>query len=135
MNNSGLRLKILTLDTSGRGQHSKYIPKAFTEKGLYMLATILKSPRATQTTLAIVETFAKMREFSRIVTQLPDAQEETEQKALLRRSGDIFADILDDNILEVSGDETTFELDLAIVKVKHTVKRDKKKNKKMSKGV
>jgi hypothetical protein len=37
-------------------------PKAFTEKGLYMLATILKSPRATQTTLAIVETFAQIRE-------------------------------------------------------------------------
>src|SRR5262245_31351974 len=33
-------------------------PKAFTEKGLYMLATILKSPRAIETTIAIVETFA-----------------------------------------------------------------------------
>lgn len=32
---------------------SRYLPKAFTEKGLYMLATILKSPRATQTTIAI----------------------------------------------------------------------------------
>jgi len=32
--------------------------KAFTEKGLYMLATILKSEQATQTTLAIIETFA-----------------------------------------------------------------------------
>ena len=30
---------------------------AFTERGLYMLATILKSPRATQTTLAIIDTF------------------------------------------------------------------------------
>jgi prophage antirepressor-like protein len=30
------------------------LPKAFTEKGLYMLATILKSPKATQTTIAIV---------------------------------------------------------------------------------
>ena len=34
---------------------SPALPKAFTEKGLYMLATILKSPRATQTTLAIIE--------------------------------------------------------------------------------
>lgn len=31
-------------------KHSKVNPKAFTEKGLYMLATILKSPQATQTT-------------------------------------------------------------------------------------
>ncbi len=40
------------------------MPKVFTEKGLYMLATILKSPKAAQTTIAIVETFAKIRELS-----------------------------------------------------------------------
>ena len=33
-----LRSKILTLKNGGRGQHSKYPPKAFTKKGLYMLA-------------------------------------------------------------------------------------------------
>ena len=54
-----LRLKFLTLRSSGWGQHTKYLPQAFTEKGLYMLATILKSPRATHTTIAIVETFTK----------------------------------------------------------------------------
>ena len=37
-----LRSKISTLKKSGRGQHPKYPPKVFTEKGLYMLATILK---------------------------------------------------------------------------------------------
>ena len=57
---SSLRSKISTLKTSGRGEHTKYPPKAFTEKGLYMLATILKSPKATQTTIAIIETFAKI---------------------------------------------------------------------------
>ena len=31
-----LRSKILTLKNAGRGQHSKYPPKAFTEKGLYL---------------------------------------------------------------------------------------------------
>ena len=41
---------------------SGVMPKAFTEKGLYMLATILRSPQATLTTLVIVETFAKIRE-------------------------------------------------------------------------
>ena len=41
---------------------SPALPKAFTEKGLYMLATILKSEKATDTTIAIVEAFAKMRE-------------------------------------------------------------------------
>jgi len=42
---SNLKLKFLT--SSWGGKHK--LPKAFTEKGLYMLATILKSPRATQT--------------------------------------------------------------------------------------
>jgi len=92
-----------------------------------MLATILKSPTATQTTLAIVETFAKIREFARIVTQLPDVKEEAQHKALMKQGGDIFMDILDDNILEITGDEITFELDLAILKVKKKVKRKMKK--------
>ena len=35
-----LRSQIVILNGSGRGQHAKYVPKAFTEKGLYMLATI-----------------------------------------------------------------------------------------------
>ena len=44
---SALRSKILTLEQKGgKGRHSKYNIKAFTEKGLYMLATILKTPRA-----------------------------------------------------------------------------------------
>ncbi len=43
-------------------KHSTAMPKAFTEKGLYMLAIILKSPKATITTLAIIDIFAKVRE-------------------------------------------------------------------------
>jgi hypothetical protein len=38
--------------------------KVFTEKGLYMLATILKSPKATQTTISMEETFVKIREIN-----------------------------------------------------------------------
>lgn len=41
------------------------------EKGLYMLATILKSPKATETTLAIIDTFTKVREISRTIKTLP----------------------------------------------------------------
>ena len=42
-------------------KHSTVAPKAFTEQGLYLLATILKSSLATQTTIAIIETFTKIR--------------------------------------------------------------------------
>jgi len=101
-------------------------PAAFTEKGLYMLATILKSPYATQTTIAIVETFSRIREFVRTINQLPVTKKESEQKNLMKRSAHILAEVLDNNSLEVSGDETTIELNLAVVKLKHTIKREKR---------
>ena len=44
---------------------SRSLPKAFTEKGLYMLATILKSKNALNVTFAIIETFTKVRSLKR----------------------------------------------------------------------
>jgi ORF6N domain len=55
--------------TSIKGGKVK-LPSAFTEKGLYMLATILKSSQATQATLSIIETFSKIRELSRSIKEL-----------------------------------------------------------------
>src|ERR1700677_4665880 len=46
--------------TSIKGGKVK-LPTVFTERGLYMLATILKSPQAIQTTIAIINTFAKLK--------------------------------------------------------------------------
>ncbi|MDR2590181.1 MAG: ORF6N domain-containing protein [Oscillospiraceae bacterium] len=108
-------------------KHTKAMPTAFTEKGLYMLATILKSPQATQTTIAIVEAFAKMREFTKMISQLPDVHDESKQKTLMQRSGEILSEVLDDNSLEISGDETTIEFNFALMKFKHTTKREKRK--------
>ena len=122
-----LRSKFSTLSGNGWGQHTKFKPKAFTEKGLYMLATILKSPTATQTTIAIVETFAKLREFSNIISTLTDVHDESEQESLMIRGGEIISEILDETIMEVIGNETSFELNLGALKVKHTVKREKRK--------
>jgi len=107
-------------------KHSTVMPCAFTEKGLYMLATILKSSKATQTTIAIVETFAKIRELSRAMSLLPEIKEKDQQKLLMQKSGEILMDVLSNDALEVSGDETTIELNLAFMKVKHTIKRSKK---------
>lgn len=108
-------------------KYSSALPTAFTEKGLYMLATILKSSQATETTIAIVETFAKMRELSRVINKLPELEDESQQKTLMQKSAEILADVLDDNALSISGDETTIELNFAILKVKHTIKREKQK--------
>ena len=47
---------------SGRGQHLKYSPRVFTESGLAMLSTVLKSKQAIQINIAIMRTFVRMRE-------------------------------------------------------------------------
>jgi len=104
---------------------SPVLPKAFTEKGLYMLATILKSQKATQTTIEIVEAFAKLRELSRTFSQLSETTDEPTQKSLMQKSGEIIADILGDN-LEVTDAETTWEVNLALMKFKRTVRQKKK---------
>jgi phage regulator Rha-like protein len=120
-----LKSKKLILKEHGRGKHVKYLPKAFTEKGLYMLATILKGEKATQTTIDIIEAFAKIRELSRIVAGLADQPDEPKQKALMQRGGEIIAEILDDG-LHVSDTESTVEINFALMKFKHTVKRSRK---------
>ena len=102
------------------------IPKAFTEKGLYMLATILKNKKATQTTLSIIEAFSRMRELGRELHQLQLAGNEKEKRPILQRSGEIIAEIFE-NDLDTSESETTFEVNFAVIKFKHTVKKDKKR--------
>ena len=100
-------------------------PKAFSERGLYMLATILKSPVATETTIAIIETFAKVRELSRNISQLSEQSDEKQQKTLMQKSGELISDILSDDFQTV-GTETTIEFNLSVLKVKHTVKKKPK---------
>lgn len=58
-----LRSKISTLEIKGRGKYSKYASRVFTEQGIYMLATILKSKVATEVSIAIMDTFVKMRHY------------------------------------------------------------------------
>ena len=87
-------------------------PKAFTEQGLYMLATILKSPQATQTTLAIIEAFTKMRQLGRNIRELADTTSDADKKQLMQRAGEIITDIFADD-LEPLESETTYELNFA----------------------
>ena len=103
---------------------SPVLPKAFTEKGLYMLATILKSPKATQTTIAIIETFAKIKELTRTVSKISESHDEQEQKGLIQHGGDILSDLLYQEI-PISSTETSVELNFAVLKLRHTIKRKK----------
>jgi hypothetical protein len=120
-----LRSKISTLEIGRRGKFSKYQLKAFTDKGLYMLATILKSPQATETTLAIIETYAKLKQFVNAIQKIRVDDTETKKEAILQKGSELFSEIISDE-LKMDETETTIELNLALLKLKHTVKRKKK---------
>lgn len=111
--------------STAKSAMTRVAPKAFTEKGLYMLATILKSPQATQATISIVETFTKLRELSRNVKALSVAQNKADKKTLMQKSGELITEIFDDD-LQTSETESSFELNFAVLKFKHTVKKKAK---------
>ncbi len=118
----GLKSKFLTSIKGGKMK----LPNAFTEQGLYMLATILKSPKATQTTLAIIETFTKIRQLGRSIKELSSAASDADKKRLMQKTGELITDIFADD-LEPLESETTIELNFALLKFKHTVKQGRKK--------
>ena len=103
---------------------SRVLPKVFTEKGLYMLATILKSKRAQDVTFAIIETFAKVRYLKREIIELHKEEDVKKQTARMQRFGEVISDIVMPD-LETSETESTLELNFLIGKIKHTVKRVK----------
>jgi len=119
-----LRWKFSTTNLS----KTRVLPKAFTEKGLYMLATILKGDRAIDTTIEIIEVFAKMRAMSKSIIELmKDHENEQKQKILVQKGEELFEDIIG-SALDTVDTETSFELNLAAFKIKHTVKRSKNAN-------
>lgn len=125
-----LRSKILTLEqTEGKGHHSKYCFKAFTEKGLYMLATILKSPLATDATIAIIETFAKVRDLKRELVELHKETNKEKQSSGMNHFGEVLTDLVMPD-LTTAETESSLELNFIIGKLKHTVKRVRKEDNK-----
>jgi hypothetical protein len=58
---AGIRHQRGTLNESDRGRHRKYLPYAFTEQGVAMLSTVLRSQTAIQVSIHIMRTFVEMR--------------------------------------------------------------------------
>ena len=112
-----LRSKILTTNVSAKNRNPT---KVFTERGLYMLATILKGERAEKTTLAIIDTFVQVRELARTMEAVEDGG--AQQRTLLQRTGDLLAEVVGHN-LSTRTTETEIELNFAVVKIKHKVIR------------
>ena len=122
-----LRSKISTTKVSSK---SRTLPKVFTEKGLYMLATILKSKSALNVTFAIIETFAQVRSLKRELVDLHKETNPEKQTKKMRHFGKVLSDIVMPD-LETSETESTLELNFFIGKIKHTVNRVKKSSAKI----
>jgi hypothetical protein len=58
--NELLKSQIVTLKP-GRGKHRKYLPYAFTEQGVAMLSSVLKSERAIRVNIEIMRSFVRLR--------------------------------------------------------------------------
>lgn len=99
--------------------------KVFTEKGLYMLATILKSKSALNVTFAIIETFTKVRNLKRELVELHKETDPQVQSSKMHDFGKMLSDIVMPD-LETLETESTLELNFFIGKIKHTVKRVKR---------
>ena len=87
-----------------------------------MLATILKSPQATQTTIAIIEAFSKLKSLSRNIKALSVVTDNAQKQSLLQKSGEIITEILGDDLVS-NETETSIELNFAVLKYKHVLKR------------
>jgi hypothetical protein len=73
--------------------------------------------------------FSKSRNISRNIKALSIAQDGSQKQNLLQKSGEIITEILDDNLVS-NESETTIELNFAVLKFKHTIKKTTKNEKK-----
>lgn len=119
-----LRSKISSTNVSVMSRNST---RVFTERGLYMLATILKSERARAVTFAIIETFYKVRSLKRELLQLHQESDKEKQTSMMKHFGELLTDIVMPD-LQTNETETQLELNFVIGKLKHSVKRIRKES-------
>lgn len=121
---------IKNFDNLSKLKYSPHLPKLFTEKGLYMLATILKGDLATQTTIKIIETFANIKKLTRNLNSINENQTKEEQQQLVEESNILLEKVIDiEPTRELKDDETEvetkIELNLGFAKISRIIKTKK----------
>ena len=98
-----LRSKFSSANLSSK---SRVVPKAFTEKGLYMLATVLKSCRAVEATFAIIETYAEVRamEINFLIGKLKHTVRRSRKAEGVATGKDVRVRLLEARIRELSAE-------------------------------
>lgn len=110
---------------SPKGGGKVKLPTAITERDLYMLATILKSPQAVKTTIAIIDTFAQIKELTRSVYEFAKSKNDEYRVKIFENSTMIVADLLD-NELTVSQHKTNLKIKLPFVEISRKIIKTKK---------
>ena len=118
-----LKSKILISKVSDNNRRGA--TKVFTEKGLYMLATILRGNRARDVSFVIIETFAKVQSLKRELLELHKETDKQAQSSMMEHFGEALADIVMPD-LQTQETESSLEINFLVGKIKHTVKRVRK---------
>ena len=87
-----------------------------------MLATVLRSDRAVDATVAIVETFDKVQTLKQELLELHQEKDKEKQASKIQHFGEVLTDIVMPD-LQTSETESSLEINFLIGKIKHTVKR------------
>ncbi|HAH24207.1 MAG TPA: DNA-binding protein [Prolixibacteraceae bacterium] len=76
---NSLRSQFVTLET-GRGKYTKYLPYAFTEQGVSMLSSVLKTSKAIHVNIQVIRAFVFMRHYALTHKDLTERLQELENK-------------------------------------------------------
>lgn len=106
-----LRSQIVTLKT-GRGEHAKYLPLAFTEQGVAMLSGIIHSKRAIQMNIAIMRAFVELRKVLLLKSDFKVKLDEIKERlgghdVQLTQIYEAIENILDENAAKTKWDNRT----------------------------
>lgn len=116
---SRLRSQIVMLETDGRGKYPKYPPFAFTEIGVAMLSSVLRSNTAIHANRAIMRAFVAMRNYIAITTTVnPEIEAIRAKLALLERNDEDNMEAINDLSEDMRKEIDNIYLAIAALSVK-----------------
>ena len=124
-----LRSQIVTLNTK-QGHHLKYMPHAFTEQGIAMLSSVLKSETAIEVNIRIMRTFVAIRNHMTTTQKLSSELETIKAKLeVLKRNDEDNLEAINDLSEDMRQEIDTIYQAIAVLSIKEPVQPEPPKNK------